>query len=82
MMWSWNDSGWAWFWMATMMVVFWAIVVAAIVLVVRALRSPQGGGIPAARTPQDILAERYARGEIDADEYRRRVDELKAHAAQ
>jgi putative membrane protein len=28
----------------------------------------------------DILAERYARGEIDAEEYRERLAELRSHA--
>ena len=30
-------------------------------------------------TPETILAERLARGEIDNDEYRRRMDSLRSH---
>ncbi|GAA2759091.1 SHOCT domain-containing protein [Actinopolymorpha rutila] len=33
---------------------------------------------PARPTPDDVLAERFARGEIDEDEYRRRLDVLHA----
>ncbi|GDY33410.1 hypothetical protein GTS_50430 [Gandjariella thermophila] len=36
---------------------------------------PQAGG--ASRPGEDILAERFARGEIDEDEYRRRLDTLR-----
>jgi putative membrane protein len=81
MMW-WNDSGWAWFSMSAMMVAFWTLVVVAIVWVTRTLRSPQARDWPTApppRTPQDILAERYARGDIDSDEYRCRLDDIEAH---
>jgi putative membrane protein len=80
-MWWWHNSGWAWVWMSVMMVAFWAFVVAAVVLVARALKNPQGGdwwARPPARSPQDILAERYARAEIDSEEYRRRLDDIEA----
>jgi putative membrane protein len=57
------------------MVAFWALVITAIVLVVRYLVTQDGAGAgPLGRTPaEDLLAERYARGEIDADDYRQRV---------
>jgi putative membrane protein len=61
----WGD-GW-WWWMPVGMVVFWGLVAVVIVLVVRALAP--------ARTkpdPRGMLDERYARGEIDDEEYRRR----------
>ena len=82
-MWWWHDSGWAWASMTVMMVAFWAFVVVVIVWVARSLKDPQGGSGsvgPPTRSPQDILAERYARGEIDSDEYRRRLDDIEAHA--
>jgi putative membrane protein len=75
----WNDGwgGW-WFVMPVLSVAFW---VAVIWVVVNVLRSPPGptpagGADPAA--PEEILAQRYARGEIDDDEYRRRLDTLRA----
>lgn len=48
-----------------------ALIVLAVVLVVRALNRP---GYPAVSPPaQQILAERFARGEIDAEEYQARL---------
>ena len=35
-----------------------------------------GGGEPRARTARDILDERYARGEIDREEYLRRRQDI------
>lgn len=69
-------------WMSWMMWVFmmvaWIVVVAAVVggilLVVRAVRG-DGGDSDAGRSRSpalDILEERYARGEIDSDEFNER----------
>ena len=82
-MWWWHDSGFAWLWMTVMMVAFWAFVAGAIVLVARALRNPREGGWsarPPERSPQDILAERYARGEIESEHYQRRLHDIESHA--
>ncbi len=80
-MWSWHDSSWAWLWMGVMMVALWAFVAGAVVFAARALKSPQYAGQPShpPRSPQDILSERYALGDIEADEYRRRLDEIHSH---
>jgi len=62
------------------MLLFWVIVIAGIVLLVRWAGGPRGQATPPAPTsPPDarrILDERFARGEIDEDEYRRRRDTL------
>ena len=76
MWWSDGWGGW-WFVMPVLAVAFW---VAVIWVVVNLLRSPPGptaagGAHPAG--PEEILAQRYARGEIDDDEYRRRLDTLR-----
>jgi putative membrane protein len=59
-----------------MMLLVIAAIVAVVVLVVRMLAGA-GSGIakPSGKTPTDILEERFARGEIDAEEFeeRRRV---------
>lgn len=61
------------------MILVLAIVIAVAVVLVRWLGGPwQASGphqTPSARTPLDILKERFARGEIDKDEFeeRRRV---------
>lgn len=66
------DGGWGsgdWIAMVVMMVAFWGVVAALVVWAVRALR-------PAPHAPERVLADRFARGEIDDDEYRRRRDAL------
>ena len=75
-MWGWHD-GWSWWAMVLSMVVFWALVVAGIVLVVRAVgrpARPRSGDDGA--SGRRILDERFARGEIDEAEYRSRRDAM------
>jgi putative membrane protein len=57
-----------------MMILFWGGLIVAIVLAVRYLGGSRhvGGGTapaPPPRTPLDILKERYARGEIEREEF-------------
>ena len=76
MMWYGSNGGWGgWLLMTIAMVLFWALIITAVVLIVRYLVSQRLTGTSAvsARTPEEVLAERYARGEIDDDEYRRRL---------
>lgn len=56
--------------------IFWALLlVSLLVLFARRCRPAHwGGGDPAAQ----ILGERFARGEIEADEYRRRLEQLRS----
>ncbi len=75
-----HASNWgpgAWIAMASMMLVFWGVVAAAIVLAVRSLR-PHDKTSTTAGDAIRILDERFARGEIDADEYRQRRDLLRS----
>ena len=74
----WNGGWQGWFMGPLMMILFIAIVVALVVLLVRWLGGSGHGGAahpPPGRTPLDILRERFARGEIDREEFeeRRRV---------
>jgi putative membrane protein len=55
-----------------MMIGFWALVAWVIVAVVR-----RPDGRPSSRDARQILDERFARGELDADEYRQRSDALR-----
>jgi putative membrane protein len=77
MMW-WNDGGWgagAWFLMSLMMILFWGALVALAVWLVRTLRTDQSPApAPHFSTARadEVLAERFARGEIDEDEFKRR----------
>jgi putative membrane protein len=63
---DWDGSGWA---MLIGMVLFWALVVVAIVWLVR---SAPWGGYHRPESPLDLLERRFASGEITADEYRER----------
>jgi putative membrane protein len=65
MMWS---GGWAWLWMCIGMLAFWALVAWVVVTLVR--QSNRGGRGDS--DPEGLLKDRFARGEIDEDEYRRR----------
>ena len=74
----WHGGWYGWFLGPIMMIVFLAIAVAVVVLVVRWLGGTGHAATPrapAGKTPLDILKERFARGEIDKDEFeeRRRV---------
>ncbi|WP_432003881.1 SHOCT domain-containing protein [Streptomyces sioyaensis] len=87
----WFDGGWGWgggwFMMALLMVVFWGLVIVAVITVVHYVRAAPRDGRPAPSGQrawdqgqghaEDLLAERFARGEIDEDEYKRRLTLLR-----
>ena len=76
-MWHWHGSGWGWVWMSVAMVGFWAVVVVGIVMLTRGPGGERGRRPPGGpSTADDVLAERFARGEIDADEYERNREVL------
>jgi putative membrane protein len=74
------SSGWGLV-MIFAMVGIWALVAVAIAALIRRPGSP--GAPPAAPRPgssaEQILAERLARGDIDPEEYRTRMDALGVH---
>jgi len=51
------------------MLVFWILVIAGIVVLARRLTSRQGPNESPSKSPIDILKERYARGEIDREQF-------------
>ncbi|MGW5479148.1 SHOCT domain-containing protein [Streptomyces sp. NPDC004008] len=91
----WYDGGWgwgSWFMVALMMVLFWGLVTAGVIALVHYIRGghhasqPGAPGQPGERgwghgqgRAEDLLAERFARGEIDEDEYKRRLALLREH---
>ncbi len=79
-MWHGGGSGW-WILMAVLTVVFWAVVITVVVLAIRYVATDRGrSAAPTSAPPaEDLLAERYARGEVDDDEYRRRLALLREH---
>ena len=75
--WHMDDWSWGgWLLMTATMVVFWALVAWVVVVAIRASRPPTQH-IP---DPERILAQRFAAGEIDEDEYQRRLDALRGAA--
>ena len=77
----WGDGmgGWGVVLMIVSSVLFWGLIVAGIVALVRysGRGAPQGGSAAETATPEQVLAERYARGEIDEEEYTRRLQVLR-----
>jgi putative membrane protein len=72
-----NMSGWGWVAMTISMVLFWGLLILGGVLLVRALQRPSGGlSGPGSHTPEQVLSHRFARGEIDEEEYHRRLAAL------
>ncbi len=78
MMWGYGGFGGGGFGIG--MALFWGLIIAAIVMLVRGF----GGGSAAGelrardRTPLEILGERYAKGEIDKDEFDQKRRDLGA----
>ena len=84
MMWYGGDWGWAgWILMTAGMVAFWALVITAVVLAVRYLAGPRGTAASlsgSGRTrAEGVLDQRFARGEIDENEYRQRLSILREY---
>lgn len=76
--WYHDGPGWGgWVLMTLMMVGFWALVVFAVIALFRGTRA-DGEWSPDRRDPTQILDERFARGEIDEDEYHARSAVLRA----
>lgn len=80
-----HDGNWGWggwLLMSLTMLAFLALVAWGVFLVWRSTAGPHSAGreqqAPPRQTPEGILAERLARGEIDADEYRARLDALRS----
>ena len=74
----WHDGDWGagtWVAMSVMMLAFWGGLIALVVWLARAGAGRNQRGVdetsPPA-TPDEVLAERFARGEIDEDEFTRR----------
>ncbi len=86
MVWYGHDMGWwGWAGMGVGMVLFWALVIAGIVALVNYINGDrQDRQIPpypsSTASPEQVLAARFARGEINETEYRDRLAVLREHA--
>ena len=76
MMWHADDGmGWWMLWGGLMMVLFWGAIIGLIVWTIQMVtrREPSQTHVPhtgpSARTPLDIAKERYARGEVNREEF-------------
>ena len=79
MMWG-NGMGWGgWLLMTLTTVAFWAVVVFGIVALFRGSGGPGPRDGSRDADARQILDERFARGEIDAEEYRSRQNLLSTH---
>jgi putative membrane protein len=81
MMWGWGWGWGAWLAMSVMMLLFWGLIIAGVVVLVRYVGGDRGGGRRSGDDRADaekVLAERFARGEIDEDEYKWRLELLRA----
>ena len=69
-MWAEHEGmGWWWVMGSVWMVAFWAIIVGLVVWGVRSLSGRTGNGPPLNADPLEIVRERYARGDINREEY-------------
>ena len=68
---GWGYWGWGWwFW------VFWAVIIFLLI----SFAASAGRGTAVVRPEEQILRERYARGEIDKQEFERRLNDLRRAA--
>jgi putative membrane protein len=72
-------SGWGYGLMTVGLILFWGAVIVALVALVRYLSQTrqQTTALPSQQTPEQMLAERFARGEIGEDEYQQRLTALR-----
>ncbi|MGB5233618.1 MAG: SHOCT domain-containing protein [Candidatus Macondimonas sp.] len=84
MMGNWSEfGGWGMGFGFLFMILFWAFVILGIVALLRWLmresqdrRMQDGRSLPRDKTPLEIVQERYARGEIDREEYEQKRRDL------
>ena len=67
--------GWGWF-MPIFMIIFWGLVIWAVVALVRGLSQSRGSDSSTADSALEVLKRRYARGEINKEEYNEKKKDL------
>ncbi|TQM36915.1 SHOCT domain-containing protein [Pseudonocardia cypriaca] len=78
MMWWYGPGtgGWAMALMGIGMILFWALIILGLIAVIRYLQTTGDRPREERATPEELLAERFAGGEIDEQEYCQRLDTL------
>lgn len=80
MFWYDHDMGWwGYAGMGIGMVLFWALLIVGIVVLVRVITNPKPAATISMATPQQVLADRLARGAISESEYREKMAVLSDH---
>ena len=78
MMWWYGNhmSGWGYLFMTINTILFWGLIILGVIALLRYLA--RGDRSTTSRpAPEQVLAERFARGEIDEQEYHQRLDVLR-----
>jgi putative membrane protein len=78
MYWGNGMGGWGYVLMTVSMLLFWGLLLAGVVLLVRYVGSDRRPPAPppTGPDPRTVLAERFARGDINEDDYRQRLKVL------
>lgn len=83
MMWYWNGGGihwWGWFVGAILTAGFWGLLIFLVITLGRSFATRDHYHVPpGAEEPERTLARRFANGEIDEQEFHRRLDVLRTH---
>jgi putative membrane protein len=68
-----EGHGWGmgWWWIIGLI-----IILAVVLIVVKSVNANSRGNLPSGKSAHDILKERYARGEIDKEEYEMKKRDL------
>ena len=66
-------SGWAWVFMGFGSVLLWTALIIGVVALVRYVSGTNRLGSGGHKSAEELLAQRFARGEIDEAEYRQRL---------
>ncbi len=61
------------------MILFWILIVAIVIVLVRSLSSRWRGDERRTKSPMEILEKRYAEGKIDRKEYEQKKHDLVEH---
>jgi putative membrane protein len=84
MMYPYGPGGVGWTLMTVTMLLFWVLVIGGAVVLVRYLLAGdrrERSGRPTGGPAEEMLAERFARGEIDEQDYRHRLEVLRGSAS-
>ncbi|MBI3146848.1 MAG: SHOCT domain-containing protein [Pseudogulbenkiania sp.] len=80
MMGNWGEFGWWGMGLGVVfMILFWLLIILGVAALIRWLLSQSGRNQEARhKTPLEIVQERYARGEIDREEYEQKMRDLQS----